>query len=451
MENSKIKRKASLVINNQIVEMVYDSANQKAEFVSYENGEITRLDVIKNSNGEFQPLDGRSDLITKNIILFPSEPVEYETNEKIIEEIRVFIHKYLDISPKFEEISSYYVMLSWLYDRFNEVPYLRALGDLGSGKSRFLRTIGSICYKPIFTGGATSSAPIFRILNDIGGTLVLDEADYKSSETTDDIVKILNMGFQKGGSVLRCDANTYEVKAYDVYSPKIVGTRETFSDSALESRFLVEEMGIGILRTDIPHRLPDEFYEEARMIRNKLLMWRFRNYFKPLAYHEGIISGITPRLQQIAIPILSIIESDEVKEKFKEFIQNYNQELIADRGQSRESEIVFTILKLEHDIDKKEFTMKEISNAINHDTELEFKDMLSPKKIGYLLRKKLQLKSRRTSNGWILDTNKNRERLDFWKERFGIIDENLGDSEHMNVMNIAEDGRISEEELLKIF
>ena len=442
MENNKIKRKASLIFGTQIIETVYDPEKEETHFVSYENGQIEFLDTIKKDNQEYHPIDGRSDLLKKGVILLPSEPLEYGIDDELIKGIGAFIHKYLDISPNFEEIATYYVMFSWLYDRFNEVPYLRALGDFGSGKSRFLQTIGSLCYKPIFTGGATTSSPIFRILNDIGGTLVLDEADYKSSETSDDIVKILNMGFQRGGSVLRSEGKgVFEVKAYDVYSPKIVGTRETFSDRALESRFLVEEMGIGTLRNDIPRRLPDEFYEEARILRNKLLMWRFKNYFKRLVYDEKLIEGVSPRLQQIAIPLLSIIESNDMKERLKTFVQNYSKELIAERGQSRESEIVFAILRLEQETSPKELTMKDIANNVNQDSLLDFDDQISPKKIGWYLRKKLQLRSHRTRNGFVLNIEKNKQKLNFWKARFGITDIDLKNEagEHVNDVNVVDD------------
>ncbi len=436
----KKERVASMIIDNQVIETIYNQLEEKTKFAVYREGEVEFLESIKTSKGELYPLDGKNMLIAKKIILLPSEPIEYGSTQDLILEIKTFIHRYLDISTDFEEIASYYVLFTWLYDKFNEVPYLRAIGDFGSGKSRFLQTIGSVCYKPIFTGGASTSSPIFRILNDIGGTLVLDEADYKSSETTDDIIKILNMGFQRGGSVLRSEGKgVFEVKAYDVYSPKIVGTRETFSDRALESRFLVEEMGLGTLRKDIPRRLPDEFYDQAKVIRNKLLMWRFRNYFIPTTYDENLIEDVTPRLQQIAIPLLSIIETVEMKERLKTFVKNYNQELIADRGLSRESEIVFAILKLEYDTNhQKEFTMKDIAAYVNQDCQMDFADQLTPKKIGWYLRKKLQFKSRRTRNGFVLEVARNKKKLNFWKERFGITDADIR-GELMNEVNIEED------------
>ncbi|MCX6753005.1 MAG: hypothetical protein NTW62_01500 [Candidatus Nomurabacteria bacterium] len=434
-KNNKKIRKASIVLDGQVIETIYNSKTEKTQFAVYKDKKIEFVETIKNNNDEeIYPLDAKSDIINKNVVLLPSEPLEYENEEKLIEDIKNYIHKYLDISPLYEQIASYYVLFSWVFDRFHEVPYLRAIGDFGSGKSRFLQAIGSICYRPIFTGGATTTAPIFRILDEIKGTLILDEADMRFSDMTTDVVKILNMGYQKGGSVLRMQGKEFnEIKAYDVFSPKIIATRETFSDKALESRFLTEEMGRGKLRNDIPRRLSDEFWNEALEIRNKLLMWRFRNYHKELIFDEVMIEGVHPRLHQIIIPLMTIIDSNEMKESLRDFVKKYNIELIADRGLSRESDITFSILKFEYDTKKKEITVGEIAEYLNQDI-FDFEDKLTPRKIGWYLRSKMQLKPYKTRKGYILDLEKNRDRLNFWKERYGILDEDIK-SEDVNIVN----------------
>ena len=409
-KNVKKNRKASLVSSNKIAETIYNKKKQQTQFTIYENGGIQFFDNVNQGGKEIFPLDAKSDVVSKGIVLLPSEPLEYGTEKELILEIKNFIHHYLDISPMFEQIASYYALFSWVYDRFSEVPYLRAIGDFGSGKSRFLQVIGSICYRPIFTGGATTTAPIFRILDEIRGTLILDEADLRFSDKTQDIIKILNMGYQKGGSVLRMQGkDLMEMKAFDVFSPKIVATRETFSDKALESRFLIEEMGRGNLRADIPRRLSDEFWEEALILRNKLLMWRFRNYQKELVFDEKLIEDVHPRLHQIVIPLMTIIESKEMKQSLKEFVQKYNTELIADRGLSRESDIIFAIFKFEYDTSKKEITVGEISEYVNQDL-FDFEEKLTPRKIGWFLRSKLQLKPYKTRRGFVLDFGHNTQK-----------------------------------------
>lgn len=68
------------------------------------------------------------------------------------------------------------------------------IGDAGSGKTRFLLTGGSICYKSIFASGASTTSPLFSILDIFNGTLLIDEGDFPKSDEKADIVKILNNG-----------------------------------------------------------------------------------------------------------------------------------------------------------------------------------------------------------------------------------------------------------------
>lgn len=428
--------KSTILDDDALYEMVYDKDNNKTSYIKVDTmGQMEFfLEEVKIGDEKYLPYPPNNDLIDKKVILFPSVTFPYENEEEILTEIRNFIHKYLDISEVYEQIATYYVLFTWVYDKFNELPYLRTIGDFGSGKSRFLQTIGSLCYKPIFTGGATTSSPIFRILDEIGGTLIIDEADFRHSDMSSDIVKILNMGYQKGSSVLRTEGKgIYEVKAYSVYSPKIVATRETFSDKALESRFLVEEMGNSTLRNDIPRTLKHDFYKDAEFIRNKLLMWRLKNYFTPIVYREELIEGIHPRLNQIVIPLLSTINDEVIRERLKTFIVQYNGELTADRGLTWESDIVFAVLKLEHENFEDKVTVKEIAKQVNSDID-ESDDTLTPRKIGWYLRSKLQLKTYKTRKGYTLSFKENKQKLGFWKERFGITEADIS-GEDVNIVS----------------
>jgi hypothetical protein len=439
-EDKKPNLKTTVITEGSIYEMVYDRIENKTSYFKCDKlGKLECfLDEVEVKGEKFRPLPPSYQLIEKGVILFPSQATPYKNEEELLLEIQNFIHKYLDISEVFEQIATYYVLFTWMYDRFNEVPYLRALGDFGSGKSRFIQAIGILCYKPVFTGGATTPSPIFRIINEVNGTLIIDEADFKSSDMTSEIVKILNTGYQRGMPVLRSEGKgTFEVKAYDVFCPKIVATRETFSDKALESRFLVEEMGAGKLRPDIPRTLDESFYNDAEQIRNKLLMWRLKNYFEPIERRHDIIEGIHPRLNQIVMPLLSIIKNNSIREKLKAFIVKYNTDLVADRGLSWESDIVFAVLKLEHETNANEVTVKQITDEVNSEIDIS-DDTLQARKVGWYLRTKLQLKPYKTRKGFVLSFKENRKRLDMWKERFGITDEDIR-GERVNDVNVIEE------------
>ena len=441
MENeaqSKKIRKASLVEHNLLAEMLYDATAKQTYFAVFQDGKLESRDFIRSTPiGDVYPLLAQSDIVSKNVILLPSAASPYGTVEDLFEEVQAFIHKRVDISASFELIAAQYVFMTWIYDRLNELPYLRARGDYGSGKSRLLRVVGSICYRPIFTAGATTTSPIFRILDQVHGTLILDEADLNNSDAKSELVKILNTGYQKGTAVLRSEGKgVFEVKSYDVYGPKIIATRQNFDDQALESRFLIEDMGRMKLRGDIPIRLDEGFAEEAKELRNKLLMWRFNNYFTPLVFEDKPVEGLHPRLQQIIIPLLAVMPSGEMHETLLSHARRYNEELIADRGLSYESEAILAILRIQNNTNLDGILIKDIAIEMNKERDIA-DDYVTARKVGWVLRSKLQLKAQRINKGFSLSVSRNKERIDFWRERLGISDSDVF-GEEVNVVNVSE-------------
>src|SRR6202140_1760690 len=261
-----------------MVELVYDPEKRRTAFAVWRGDSCTIEEAFETNAGErLVPFSPNNNLIRNEVVLLPGAPQEFGSEQALLSEIQSFIHRYVDFRPVFEQIASYYVLLTWVYDAFNEMPYLRLRGDWGSGKTRALMTVGSLCYKGFFASGASTVSPIFHILDAFGGTLILDEADFRFSDEKAGIFKILNNGNVRGVPVLRTMMNRqreFNPQAFQVFGPKIVASRGTYHDQGLESRFITEEMGSRRLRPDIPINLPDAFREEARELRNKLLLCR---------------------------------------------------------------------------------------------------------------------------------------------------------------------------------
>ena len=113
----------------------------------------------------FRPIHAEE--VDREVVLLPNKLENYEDIPILIEEIKTFIHKYYDFEKHHLLFASWYVLLTWVYDRLNTINYLRALGDFGTGKTRFKETIGRICYKPILGSGAGSIAALKRMPNKI--------------------------------------------------------------------------------------------------------------------------------------------------------------------------------------------------------------------------------------------------------------------------------------------
>lgn len=425
------KYKSKYIKNNTLYEMVYDKTKEDVHFVYLDNQlKPQYVDNIKDKNKTIYPI--LNNLVKNEVILFPSE-VEMNINEKqLIEDIKKFVHKYLQVSRFFENIIPYYILLTWIYDKFPELPYLRVIADYGSGKSRFLKVVGSLCYKPMFTFGATTSAPIFRIIENFNGTLILDEADLHFSDTTVELIKILNSGYQKGIPVLRCAENkNYDIQSFDVYGPKIIATRKEFKDDALESRFIVEKMDGTLTRKDIPLNLPESFNQEATKLRNQLLAWRLQKHINFVYQYPDPIPGIEPRLNQIILPLLSIVDDPTVTKQLEDFIKEYNKHLKTKRGLSLYAVILEVIVSL---ITKgyKEITLKDISMAYKQMFTSDEVKELSPRSIGKIVKNDLKINTIRKRDGYILDNQSLSSNIERLIEKYDIP------CEQVNIVNLPD-------------
>jgi len=307
-----------------LIEALYDPATSSKSSTSlavrFPDGTIDIVASHTGPGGErFVACSAGNNLLATGCVLLPSA-VDIEDVgdvEDLVRAIRAFLHRYVDLSPAFEAIAAYYVLLTWVYDAFNELGYLRFRGDYGTGKTRALLAVGSLCYKPFFASGASTVSPIFHVLDAIGGTLVLDEADLRFSDATADLTKILNNGTVNGLPVLRTMANRHRElspQAFRVFGPKLIAMRRHFADDALESRFLTEETGGRSLRSDIPIHLPASLKEDATALRNRLLAWRFHARHRVGPDPSRLVPGIEPRRNQTALALLSLVDDPATRE-----------------------------------------------------------------------------------------------------------------------------------------
>src|SRR6266571_448853 len=95
---------STVLPDGQLVEMVCQE-NRTLFYVS-KDGSFRHETSLLVSGQRLVPYSPRNNLLANEVVLFPSEPLEYESESKLVEGIRAFIHRYVDISPLFEQIAS---------------------------------------------------------------------------------------------------------------------------------------------------------------------------------------------------------------------------------------------------------------------------------------------------------------------------------------------------------
>lgn len=416
---------SSILEDGSMAELVYDAREGTTQFATWDgvNCELTGS-VAGRGEERFVPYSAKNSLIRNGVVLFPSEPLEFASVQELVREVQEYLHRYVDLSDSFERLAAYYALFTWVHDRFNELPYLRLRGDYGSGKTRFLITLGSICYKPIFASGASTVSPLFHMLDRFGGTLIIDEADFRVSDEKSDLAKILNNGNVRGFPVLRAESNNgreFNPRAFQVFGPKIIAMRNHFDDAALESRFITENTGGRVMRKDIPINLPPEQRREAEVLRNKLLMYRFRQ-FKDINPKPELVDGtLEPRINQIYSPLSAVMEDPAAREDLRGIARQSSAILKAERSASTDAQVVTVIRYLLQGPSRGGVGVGEIAEVFSRTYGKNYEQVTS-RSIGHIVRRKLNLTTQK-SNGVFVIPMSERPKLEALFERYGVSEE----------------------------
>lgn len=385
---SKIVPTVSRVSGDTLIELVYDQVARTTGLVVSRGGRWTIEREIEIASGEtLVPYAATNNLIRHECVVLPSEPIDGGSKADLVRDIAAYLHRYVDLSPCFERVAAHYVLLTWVFEAFNELPYLRFQGEYGSGKTRALIAVGSISYKGFFASGASTVSPIFHTLDTFGGTLILDEADLRFSDKTADLVKILNNGTVKGLPVLRTLQNRHKEfnpAAFTVFGPKIIAMRDRFKDQALESRFLTETMGVRPLRPDIAIQLPNSLRTDALALRNRLLHFRLSNLLAIKSDPERLVAGIDARLNQTAVSLLSLVDDGGLRDEVAALLRTKQALMAAERPRSARARTIAAILQLFRESVRTAVSLRDVAERANLDND-EL-DEISPREVGQILR-----------------------------------------------------------------
>ncbi len=137
----------------------------------------------------------------------------------LLREIEAFIAAHVHLPGEMPALTSaVWVVQTHYFDlgSINALPYLHVRGPYGSGKTRFLEVLGSVCWRGLHTAGRTSAA-LFRTAEAWKPTR-LDEFVGRQ-QGSEALTAILNTRYRRELTVIRFRPRTHEPDAFDVFGP----------------------------------------------------------------------------------------------------------------------------------------------------------------------------------------------------------------------------------------
>ncbi len=331
--DSRTKERPRFEVQGMIGDVIWDDKAKKLMFAVWKKGgsgkvrlhPVYAIDPNDESRGYYVPPSDPFDSIEKKVVVLPTGVRSYGTTAQLVEKMKRFIRDFYHAREIWVEIMAYFALMTWVTDskEFNTVPYLRWLGEPETGKTRGLDLVAILSYRATSIGGGSTSAILFRILDKWRGTLVVDEADFAAgSEIWDSIVKTLNLGYKRYSVVPRMDTvnGQLEPRAFDVFGPKILSTRQPFADIAVETRCITLPTKEAAVPLGIPLNLQEQFYNQAQELQNELLQWRIDNLHRIKVDEQEIRKQHGTRLAQIGSALLAVVEDAEARQRIIEFL-----------------------------------------------------------------------------------------------------------------------------------
>jgi hypothetical protein len=411
--------------NNLLAEQIYKDGKFMFAVANYDSMKVDFKEEIVLEDYIYKPIPAKT-LMDKKVVLFSTGVSEYGNTESLFKDVKSFIYKYWDAKkPSDYDLSTYYVLHSYLYDKFEEVPYLQNIGEWGAGKTRQLLTVGCLCYRATNISGALTESGLFHLIDIFKGTVNIDEGDWSTSDIWASVIKILNQGYCKGMSIIRMrdvgDGKLFPV-AYDPFSPKNIATRKPFVDKALDSRCLkIFVKDPEDLRSDIPLNITQEFYDDRQELINKLLLWRMRQYpnVKLDKTLQNQINCSEPRLKQIIIPVISSVNSPIARSKLIDYVSQREKEIIEERRETVEYAVFRALLDFANNNIYP--TVGDIADRVNlpgNNPAFE----LTSQKCGRILKQVFGITTQQDNAGYKRVIWK-KEQLDKFARRYGIKNE----------------------------
>ena len=127
---------------------------------------------------------------------------------------------------------------------------------------------------------------------------------------------------------------------------------------------------------------------------------------------------IEPRLNQIFIPLLSVIQDETMRDEIRLLARQFNKELVMNRGTAVEGQVLDIIKDILQNPNTK-LTVKDITDWFTDRYGDEYQRKITTKWIGFVIRSKLNLKTAKSNGNYIIPPSEE-PKLRILLEKYGL-------------------------------
>lgn len=343
----------------------------------------------------------------------------------VYEEIKQLIKNCIVFPEEIQyDLFTLWIIASYKKESFNTAPFLIFRGLISSGKTRALDLLRELGYRMVHSTGVTFPA-MCRLTHFHGAGVLVDEIDNKINRKYEAGIKFLDFlkpSYRRGSTYTVADKEDQEeTYTYKNFGFKAFAGETGGYDQAVFSRSIDFKM-----EEDYPH-IPELMYiqKDLNYFQTVLLNYRYKFNDPPALPMEFPLKG---RHREIFAPLIRTASHIGIDhEHIIKYVKERKQEQIDDLQDSTEFTLLKAVYELQHGLNEDGYTTLDDAETREHISYKELSEQMgwdgSNQKLGYLVKKKLQLKTKRIGKigtCLILKDKKNKEKLRKYYRRYHV-------------------------------
>ena len=225
----------------------------------------------------------------------------------LLKDLAAILNRYLALPEGGADAMALWVAHTYALDAFDHTGYLAVVSpEKRCGKTTALQVIEALAYRAL-SADSVSPAVVFRVIEEYGPTLIIDELDRVPRDS--ELWQVLNSGYKRGRGVLRAVGDDHQVRRFSTFGPKVLGY---IRDTRCQVPGTVEDRSIRVMMT---RRARDEAREkvrsrelarEAAPLRSRLVRWAQDNLEALTGVGAAVPEELDDRAADTWEPLLAV-------------------------------------------------------------------------------------------------------------------------------------------------